>query len=133
MSQCFVTVDTANIQHIVCPNGGPVGSAQINQTYYINHSWLNITNGNPYNGGGGNGGTLRNDLDAGLYVILATNPYSWTCPDTMYSDTFEIITAEPYFQFNPTQACPDTCNVEVTQDMLISIPGVTYSSSFPNL
>ena len=131
-SPCSILVDTANILHISCPNGGPVGSAQILQTYYINYSWQNVTNGQLYNGGGGSGGAQRNDLDAGLYVITASNPYSNSCPDTIYSDTFEIIEASPFFQFNPTQACPDTCNVEVNQDMLISIPGISYTSSFNN-
>ena len=73
-SQCVVNVDTANIQHIICPNGGAIGSAQIIQASYINYSWHNISNGQFYNGGGGNGGTQRNDLDAGLYVILASTP-----------------------------------------------------------
>ena len=41
-SQCSVVVDTANISHIICPNGGAVGSAQIIQENYINYSWQNI-------------------------------------------------------------------------------------------
>ena len=130
MSQCVVTVDTANIQHIICPNGGSVGSAQIIQASYINYSWKNVSNGQLYNGGGGYGGTQRNDLDAGLYVITASSPYTSSCPNTIYSDTFEILEATPDFQFNPTQSCPDTCNVEVTNSMQIAITGVSYSSSF---
>ena len=44
MPQCVVTVDTANIQHVICPNGGSVGSAQIIQASYINYSWQNVSN-----------------------------------------------------------------------------------------
>ncbi|MBT6965088.1 MAG: hypothetical protein HOA01_02585, partial [Flavobacteriales bacterium] len=51
----LVTIDTINIQHIACPNGGAVGIASILQSDYTNHSWLNISNGQLYNGGGGNG------------------------------------------------------------------------------
>jgi hypothetical protein len=129
-AQCVVTVDIANLQHITCPNGGAIGGANIIQASYINYSWQNITNGQLYNGGGGYGGTIRSDLDAGLYVITASSPYSSSCPSTIYSDTFEILEAEPSFQFNPTQACPDTCNVEVAISMQIAITGVIYSSSF---
>ena len=129
-AQCTVTVDVANLQHINCPNGGAVGGASIIQASYINYSWQNITNGQLYNGGGGYGGTIRTDLDAGLYVITASTPYSSSCPSMIYSDTFEILEATPQFQFNPTQACPDTCNVEVTIDMQIAITGVNYLSSF---
>ena len=129
-AQCVVTVDIANLQHITCPNGGAIGGANIIQASYINYSWQNITNGQLYNGGGGYGGTIRADLDAGLYVITASSPYSSSCPSTIYSDTFEILEAEPSFQFNPTQACPDTCNVEVAISMQIAITGVIYSSSF---
>ncbi len=130
MSQCVVTVDIANLQHINCPNGGAVGGASIIQSSYINYSWQNITNGQFYNGGGGYGGTITTDLDAGLYVITASSPYSSTCPSTIYSDTFEIFEGTPQFQFYPTQACPDTCNVEVAIGMQIAITGVNYSSSF---
>ena len=129
-AQCVVTVDIANLQHITCPNGGAIGGANIIQASYIYYSWQNITNGQLYNGGGGYGGTIRADLDAGLYVITASSPYSSSCPSTIYSDTFEILEAEPSFQFNPTQACPDTCNVEVAIGMQIAISGVNYSSSF---
>jgi len=118
------------LQHIYCPNGGAVGGASIIQASYINYSWQNITNGQLYNGGGGFGGTSRSDLDAGFYVVTASSPYNSSCPSTIYSDTFEILEAEPVFQFNPTQACPDTCNVEVTLGMQIAITGVNYSSSF---
>ena len=129
-AQCVVTVDIANLQHIICPNGGAIGGANIIQASYINYSWQNITNGQLYNGGGGYGGTIRADLDAGLYVITASSPYSSSCPSTIYSDTFGILEAEPSFQLNHTQACPDTCNVEVAISMQIAITGVIYSSSF---
>ncbi|MDC0204833.1 GEVED domain-containing protein, partial [Flavobacteriales bacterium] len=129
MPFCIV-VDTANLQHINCPNGGAVGVASIVQTNYLNHSWNNITNGQLYNGGGGFGGTTRTDLDAGLYIITASSPIDTSCPSIIYSDTFEILEAEPVFQFNPSQACPDTCNVEVMVDMQVAIVGVNYSSSF---
>ena len=129
-AQCTVIVDTANLQHINCPNGGAVGGASIIQASYINYSWQNITNGQLYNGGGGYGGTIRTDLDAGLYVITASSPYSSSCPSTIYSDTFEILEAEPAFQFNPTQACPDTCNVTVTTSMGIAIPNIQYHFEF---
>ncbi len=56
LSQCTVTVDVANLQHINCPNGGAVGVASIIQANYLNYSWQNITNGQFYNGGGGFGG-----------------------------------------------------------------------------
>ncbi|MBT7481022.1 MAG: hypothetical protein HN677_01350 [Flavobacteriales bacterium] len=129
-SQCTVTVDIANLQHINCPNGGAVGGASIIQASYINYSWQNITNGQLYNGGGGYGGTIRTDLDAGLYVITASSPYSSSCPSTIYSDTFEILEAEPAFQFNPTQACPSLCNVLVTASMQVAIPSVSYTYQF---
>ena len=129
-SQCIVTVDIANLQHINCPNGGAVGGASIIQASYINYSWQNITNGQLYNGGGGYGGTIRTDLDAGLYVITASSPYSSSCPSTIYSDTFEILEAEPAFQFNPTQACPSLCNVLVTASMQVAIPSVSYTYQF---
>ena len=129
-SQCIVTVDIANLQHINCPNGGAVGGASIIQASYINYSWQNITNGQLYNGGGANGGTIRTDLDAGLYVITASSPYSSSCPSTIYSDTFEILEAEPVFQFNPTQACPSLCNVLVTASMQVAIPSVSYTYQF---
>ena len=43
---------------------------------------------------------------------------------------FEILEAEPDFQFNPTQACPSLCNVSVTASMQIAIPGVSYTYQF---
>ena len=42
-AQCTVNVDTANISHIECPDGGAVGSAQIIQATYLNYYWKNIT------------------------------------------------------------------------------------------
>lgn len=127
-AQCTVTV--SNLQHINCPNGGAVGGASVIQPSYINYSWQNITNGQLYNGGGGYGGTSRNDLDAGLYVITASNPYSSLCPSTLYSDTFEILESQVAFQFNPTQACPSLCNVEVTASIQSPISGVAYNYQF---
>ncbi len=129
---CTVVVDTANLVHISCPNGGPIGGAQIIQASYINYSWQNVTSGVLYNGGGGNGGTARNDLDPGLYVITASNPYSWQCADTAYSDTFEILEAQPLIQYTPTQACPDTCNVEVNFDIQTPNINVFYEMSWDN-
>ena len=131
-SACPVVVDTANLVHISCPNGGPVGGAQILQAFYINYSWQNVSNGQLYNGGGGNGGPSRNDLDPGLYVITASNPYSWQCADTAYSDTFEIFEAQTLIQYNPAQACPDTCNIEVNFDMQLAISNVFYEVSWNN-
>ena len=129
-AQCVVTVDIANLQHINCPNGGAVGGASIIQASYINYSWQNITNGQFYNGGGGFGGTSRSDLDAGFYVVTASSPYNSSCPQINTSDTFEILEAEPAFQFNPTQACPSLCNVLVTSSMQIAIPSVSYTYQF---
>ena len=128
-SQCSVVVDTANISHIVCPNGGAVGAAQIIQATYLNYSWQNVTNGQLYNGGGGVGGTSRSDLDAGLYVITASSPYSSSCPDTIYSDTFVVKMPTAAMQSNPTQACPNECNVDV--DLILSNPidMISYSYS----
>ena len=130
-AQCTVTVDVANLDHIDCPNGGAVGGASIlSPHYYQNYSWQNITNGQTYNGGGGYGGISRNDLDAGFYEITASSPYSSSCPAVAYSALFEILEAEPDFQFNPTQACPSLCNVSVTASMQIAIPGVSYTYQF---
>jgi len=128
-SQCSVVVDTANITHIVCPNGGAVGAAQIIQATYLNYSWQNVSNGQLYNGGGGIGGTSRSDLDAGLYVITASSPYSSSCPDTIYSDTFEIRMPTATIQSNPTQACPNECNVDVGLILNNPIDSVNYSYS----
>ena len=128
-SQCSVVVDTANITHIVCPNGGAVGAAQIIQATYLNYSWQNVSNGQLYNGGGGIGGTSRSDLDAGLYVITASSPYLSSCPDTIYSDTFEIRMPTATIQSNPTQACPNECNVDVGLILNNPIDSVNYSYS----
>ncbi|MDA9344854.1 GEVED domain-containing protein [Flavobacteriales bacterium] len=126
-SQCTVNVDTLNISHITCPNGGSVGAAQIIQSNYLNYSWENVTNGQLYNGGGGYGGTFRNDLDAGFYVITASSPYSPSCPDTIYSDTFEIKIPVVSIQSSPTQACADLCNVSMSISLLNAISPNTYS------
>ena len=128
-SQCSVVVDTSNISHIVCPNGGAVGAAQIIQATYLNYSWQNVSNGQLYNGGGGIGGTSRSDLDAGMYVITASSPYSSSCPDTIYSDTFEIRMPTATIQSNPTQACPNECNVDVSLILNNPIDSVNYSYS----
>ena len=117
-----------NLQHIDCPNGGAVGSANIFQTGYTSHSWQNVTNGLLY--GGSNGGASRTDLDAGLYVIQGSNPYLQGCAATSYSDTFEILEAEPFFLFNPNQACPTSCNVLVDASMQVAITGVNYTYQF---
>lgn len=127
-SQCTVVVDVANLQHIDCPNGGAVGAATISQTGYQNFAWNNITNGQLY--GNGTGVTNLSNLDAGFYVITASNPYNSGCPSIIYSDTFEIKEASPNFQFSPSQACPNLCNVSVAASMQIAIPQVLYTLSF---
>jgi len=131
-AQCTINVDAANLQHINCPNGGAVGVASIIQANYLNYSWKNISNGQLYNGGGGNGGTSRSDLDVGFYVVTASSPYNGSCPSIFYSDTFEIIEAATVFQFNPTQACPSLCNVLVSAIMGVAIPSVSYTYQFDN-
>ena len=132
-SQCTVNVDTLNISHIVCPNGGSVGAAQIIQSTYLNYSWQNVTNGQLYNGGGGNGGTIRADLDAGFYVITASSPYFSSCPDTIYSDTFEIKMPIVNIQSNPTQACPNECNVMINMNLINPITPNFYTYSIDAL
>jgi len=132
-SQCSIIVDTANISHIACPNGGAVGSAQIVQSNYINYSWQNITNGQLYNGGGGNGGTIRTDLDAGFYVITGSLPYNSSCPSIRYSDTFEIKMPIVSLQSNPTQACPNQCNVSLSISLTNTVANNTYSWKVNNL
>ena len=115
-SQCSITVDTANISHIVCPNGGGVGAAQILQANYLQlrlGTMLQTDNFIIY--GGGNGMVLSEDtLDAGFYVITSSlgNPYNSSCPTPtpttpIYSDTFEIKMPIVNIQSNPTQACPN--------------------------
>ena len=121
-------VDTANVKHINCPNGGAVGAATISQTGYQNFGWENITNGTLY--GNGTGVTNLSNLDAGFYVITASNPYNLSCPSIIYSDTFEIKEALPYFQFSPSQACPNLCNVSISASMQLAIPQVSYTLSF---
>ena len=128
---CNVTVNSSNIQHIICPDGGAVGSASLNQNYYQNFSWQNLTNGQNY--GNGPGVTTVNTLDAGMYVVIASSPYS-TCASQQisYSDTFEILMASTSFQFTPTQACPDLCNVAIDVDMALAISSVQYTFSLDN-
>ena len=129
-SQFIVVADTTNITHIVCPNGGASsGELQQFKFTYLNYSWQNVSNGQLYNGGGGIGGTSRSDLDAGLYVITVSSPYSSSCPDTIYSDTFEIRMLPATIQSNPTQACPNECNVDVSLILNNPIDSVNYSYS----
>ena len=128
-AQCTVSVDIANIQHIDCPNGGAVGSASIIQDNYVNYWWENLTTGQTINAVGS---TTLSNLDAGLYYIYATDPYNSSCPWDTYSSTFEIIEANPAFQFNPTQACPNLCNVSISASMDVAISGVTYSYQLDN-
>ena len=144
-SQCSITVDTANITHIACPNGGAVGAAQITQSSYFIYSWENITTGTMY--GGGNGGTSRTDLDAGFYVITAYYPYSFSCPSVIYSDTFEIKMPTVNVQPNPNQACPSPNQCDVSSSISLTntvasnsytwkvdnLPQNTINSSFSNL
>ncbi len=127
-AQCTVTVDTSNLQHVNCPNGGAVGAASITQSGYLNHSWHNITNGLIY--GNGPIATSVSNLDAGFYVITASAPWNSNCPSISYSDTFEILESKPVFQFNPTQACPTLCNVLVTTSMQIALPSLSYTYQF---
>jgi len=112
-SQCSVVVDTANISHIICPNGGAVGSAQIIQANYLNYSWQNIQTGNLFNGGGLPNNNTRFDLEAGFYVITASSPFYSTCPQVIYSDTFEIRMPIVNPQSSPTQACPNEVRLQV--------------------
>ena len=125
--QCGVDIDASSLQHIVCPNGGAVGSASILQDNYTNYFWENITTGQSINSAGN---TSCSNLSTGLYVIFATDPNSQSCPWSTYSDTFEILEASPSFNFSPNQACPDLCNVSVNADMEVSISGVSYTIFF---
>jgi len=125
-AQCTVFVPSSTLQHIACPNGGAVGFASMSQNSYSNFSWYNTTNGQLYNGGGGSGGTSRSDLDAGTYQITASGG---ACP-TSVSNYFTILESEVNFNFNPTQACPNLCNVIVSASMGVTIPGVSYGYQF---
>ena len=124
-AQCVVNI--SNIQHVSCPSGGPVGGASIIQASYINYSWKNIISGQIYASGPV---TSVSNLDAGLYIVIATNPYSSSCPSTIFSDTFEILESNPIFVFSPAQACPLVCNVSVAASMQTVVPGVIYSYQF---
>ena len=126
-AQCNVFVPSSTLQHIACPNGGAVGFASMSQNSYSNFSWFNTTNGQLYNGGGGNGGTSRSDLDAGTYQITGSGG---SCPFTSTSNSFTILEAEVNFNFNPTQACPSLCNVIVSASLGVTIPNVSYSYQF---
>ena len=126
-AQCNVFVPPSTLQHIACPNGGAVGFASMSQNSYSNFSWFNTTNGQLYNGGGGNGGTSRSDLDAGTYQITGSGG---SCPFTSTSNSFTILEAEVNFNFNPTQACPSLCNVIVSASLGVTIPNVSYSYQF---
>ena len=125
--QCGVDIDANSLQHIICPNGGAVGSASILQDNYINYFWQNITTGQSINSVGN---TSCSNLNAGLYVIFATDPNNQSCPWSTYSDTFEILEASPTFNYTPDQACPDLCNVSVNADMEVAISGVSYTMFF---
>ncbi|MAR39627.1 MAG: hypothetical protein CMD22_02910 [Flavobacteriales bacterium] len=134
-SQCSVVVDIPNIHHIICPNGGAVGSAQIIQASYLNYSWQNIQTGNLFNGGGLPNNTSRFDLEAGFYVITASSPlpsYS-SCPSVIYSDTFEIRMPTANIQSSPTQACPNECNVSLSLNLTGGIVPTNYSYSVDGL
>ena len=129
-SQCVVIVDTSNLQHVICPNGGSNGGANISQTGYQNFAWHNVTNGQIY--GNGPGITSLQNLDAGAYVITASNPYNSTCPLVSYSDTFVILEPTVDIQFSPTQACPGLCNVSVNIDLISPIPQINYGFILDN-
>ena len=124
---CSADVDVSSLQHVVCPNGGAVGSASILQDNYTNYFWENITTGQSINSVGN---TSYSNLSTGLYVIFATDPNNQSCPWSTYSDTFEILEASPSFNFSPDQACPDLCNVSVNADMEVAISGVSYTMFF---
>ena len=130
-AQCFVIVDTTNITHIPCPNGTASGSAQIVQAQYLNYSWYNVSNGQIY--GNGPNVTYLQNLDAGLYVITASSPYSSSCPDTIYSDTFEVRRPIANVEFFPTQPCPNECNVTVNMVLTDQIPSLMYTYSIDGL
>ena len=125
--QCSADVDVSSLQHVVCPNGGAVGSASILQDNYTNYFWENITTGQSINSVGN---TSCSNLNDGLYVIFATDPNNQSCPWSTYSDTFEILEASPTFNYTPDQACPDLCNVSVNADMEVAISGVSYTMFF---
>ena len=108
--QCSVDIDANSLQHIVCPNGGSVGSASILQQNYTNYWWTNITTGQ-LNSNGGPGVVSVNNLDAGQYVITATDPLNSSCPSVLYSDTFTILEALPSFQFTPDDNCVGNQNL----------------------
>ncbi|MEE2931038.1 MAG: GEVED domain-containing protein [Bacteroidota bacterium] len=129
-SQCSIIVDTANLGHIVCPSGASLGSASILQTGYQNFAWYNISNGQIY--GNGPGVASLSNLDAGLYVVTGSSPYSSSCPAINYSDTFEILEPTPNIIFSPTQACPDLCNVVINIELLNAINGINYFVSLDN-
>ncbi len=122
--QCSVDIDANSFQHIVCPNGGSVGSASLLQDNYTNYFWENITTGQSINSVGN---PSCQNLSAGLYVIFATDPNNQSCSWSLYSDTFEILEASPSFNFSPDQACPDLCNVSINADMEVAISGVNYT------
>ena len=134
-SQCSIDVDTANITHIACPNGGAVGAAQIIQSSYLFYSWENITNGQLYNGGTGTGGPSRTDLDAGFYRILGFTTLNPSCPNTIYSDTFEIKMPTVNVQPNPNQACPipNQCDVSTSISLTNTVASNIYSWKVDNL
>ena len=124
-AQCTINIDVPNIQHISCPNGGAVGSASILQNSYSNYFWNNTTNGQLYPGG-----TSSSALDAGIYIITGTGPIIGSCPLTSVSSPFEILEADFNFNFNPTQACPNLCDVSVTAVMGVAIAGISYTYQF---
>ena len=129
-SQCNIVVDTANLGHVICPDGGATGSANILQTGYQNFSWINISNGQIY--GNGPGVTSLSNLDKGVYVVQGSNPYNSACPYISYSDTFEILEPTPDIIFTPTQSCPGLCNVLINIELLNAINGVNYLLSLDN-
>ena len=86
-AQCDIIVDTANITQVTCP-GGADGFASLAQTPYTVYSWYNVTAGVSYGIGAV---TSVNTLGAGLYVVTGSGPLQASCPQTMISDTFEIV------------------------------------------
>jgi len=122
-AQCDIIVDTANITQVTCP-GGADGFASLDQNPYINYSWDNITNGQNY--GSGPLLTTVSTLAAGLYVVTGTNPFSGSCPNTMTSDTFEIIEPIVVNNFSTTICDTTNCNGTSTIDVNQQFPGYTY-------
>ena len=122
-------MDINNLQHVTCPNGGAVGTANLLQGTYFNYSWTNISNGQIY----GNGPFVTSvaNLDAGTYVVRGSSPYGGCTIATM-TDTFQILEPSPIIQLSPTYACPGVCNVSANISLSPQISGVNYFYTIDN-